>query len=120
MASTYFGSPSGKGPRQISHPGFTVNPIPYNYAIPMLTGWELTYLISDYHFIRVRTEQIRYEKYPTALNGNRLGYWPYCARQQENDLSRFINSLLRKSGLVRQYKKLSFLSFSFNLIWYGS
>ena len=89
----------------------------------MLTGWELTYLISDYHFIRVRIEQIRYEKHPTALNGTLhywLGYWPYCERQQENDLSRFINSLLRKLELVRQYKKLSFLSFSFNLIWYGS
>ncbi|HTP26631.1 MAG TPA: hypothetical protein VMK12_13385, partial [Anaeromyxobacteraceae bacterium] len=42
-----FCSPIGKG--GFVTEGFTIENIPYQYAVPMLTGWDLEYLCTDHH-----------------------------------------------------------------------
>lgn len=50
---------------------FTITNIPYNYAIPVLSGWDLGYLTSDNHVKEggVWIDNIHYDKNPTALTG---------------------------------------------------
>lgn len=50
---------------------FTVTNIPYNYAIPVLSGWDLGYLTSDNHVREggIWIDNIHYDKTPTALTG---------------------------------------------------
>lgn len=45
--------------------------IPFDYAIPMLTGWELAYVCDDEHvkLIGIRLEDIAYEKDPAETTG---------------------------------------------------
>lgn len=48
-----------------------IQDVPFDYAIPMLTGWELAYGCDDEHvkLIGIRLEDIAYEKDPTETTG---------------------------------------------------
>lgn len=48
-----------------------IEDIPFDYAIPMLSGWELAYNCDDQHVksIGIRLENIAYEKDPAELTG---------------------------------------------------
>lgn len=50
---------------------FVITNIPYNYAIPVLSGWDVGYLTSDNHVREggMWISNIRYEKNPAALTG---------------------------------------------------
>ncbi|MFQ5881616.1 MAG: CARDB domain-containing protein [Candidatus Methylomirabilales bacterium] len=48
-----------------------IRDVPFDYAIPMLTGWELAYNCDDQHvqLIGIRLEDIEYEKDPADTTG---------------------------------------------------
>jgi hypothetical protein len=48
-----------------------VENVPYEYAVPMLTGWELAYGCNDHHVTEIGTwiDEISYEKAPGATAG---------------------------------------------------
>lgn len=50
---------------------FSVDNIPYAYAIPMLTGWEMNYGCSDHHVrqIGVWIDEMSYDRPPNASTG---------------------------------------------------
>ena len=50
---------------------FTINHIPYKYAIPALTGWNLEYVSDDQHVKEIGAwiEEFHYDKDPNVLTG---------------------------------------------------
>jgi len=55
----------------LQHVHFSVDNVPFDYAVPVLTGWELEYLQSDHHVetIGVWIKGFSYEKTPGATTG---------------------------------------------------
>jgi hypothetical protein len=55
----------------LQHVHFSVDNVPFDYAVPVLTGWQLQYLTSDHHVetIGVWIKGFSYEKAPGAAMG---------------------------------------------------
>ena len=65
-ASAYIGAGGG-----IKHRHVVIDNIPFAYAIPMLTGWELAYQGSDQHVKQIGTwiDRFSYEWQPGLATG---------------------------------------------------
>lgn len=70
---------------------FVVTGIPYNYAIPVLTGWDLSYLIGDQHVKKagVWIDKIQYTKNPADLTGT-LTYTLASVLQDDDNWPDFV------------------------------
>jgi hypothetical protein len=58
----------------LQHVHFSIDNVPFDYAVPVLTGWQLAYLQSDHHVetIGVWIKGFSYEKAPGAATGTLL------------------------------------------------
>ena len=66
--------------------GFVIEKVPYEHAIPMLTGWDLQYECDDEHVkeIGIWIDEIHYDKDPNVQTGT-LSYKLFSILKDKND-----------------------------------
>jgi hypothetical protein len=65
---------------------YTVEKVPFEYAIPVLTGWDLHYTDADHHVeqIGVYLVEFEYVKAPNATHGT-LNYTIFSTLRDDSD-----------------------------------
>ncbi|HKP61779.1 MAG TPA: hypothetical protein VJV78_33845 [Polyangiales bacterium] len=69
MASESFCTAVGDSTPRVAH--YRIDNVPYAYAVPVLSGWEMGYLCTDHHVreIGAAITDFRYERAPDAVGG---------------------------------------------------
>ena len=77
--------------------------VPFDYAIPVLTGWDLSYVCTDHHVERIGVYLVEFEyvKDPAADTGT-LNYTIFSTLRDDSDnghAARYKVSILGLNGL---------------------
>jgi hypothetical protein len=65
---------------------YTVDKVPFDYAVPVLTGWDLSYVCTDHHVERIGAYLVEfaYVKDPAAATGT-LNYTVFSTLRDDSD-----------------------------------